>query len=263
MRILAVATMLVPVTSLGSDWVYESDVDAFTDSETHTARTSASDVDGFAVARCADDSFELIFSVGEYIGSDDRYAVRYRIDKEPPGSSEWGVSTTGTAVFANAVEGQRLARSMMSGSTMLLEVTDYQGTPHRASYSLSGSSVALQKVLEACAVPLEEFRPDTTGISPAVVKHVDLLGPKNIECTKKYLAALGFSVEDTSSKKTRRYYEMLDVYFKKKQSECPDSGFSPEIYCIGEDLTFMQLYSDAADLNDSLRATCGELTIGQ
>lgn len=260
MRLLILVIMVIPAASFGSEWVYKSDVDAFTDSETHTASVAASGGDGFAVVRCADGSFEMFFSVGEFIGSDDRYSVRHRIDKQPPGSAKWWVSTTGTSVFAGSVDGQRLARSMMSGSTLLLEVTDYQGTPHMANYSLAGSKAALQKVLNACDVPLVEYQADTSGITPAVVEHIDGLGPKSIQCMKQYLVVLGYEVEDMSARRTRQCYEMADQYYRAKRSECPDSGFSSEPHCISEGLTFLALYSDAADRDESLRATCGQLT---
>lgn len=228
MRYLLLAAAVMPISAFGSSWVYTSDTDPFTDRTVHVARVLASDIDGYAVARCSDGSFELYFSVGEYIGNN-RYSVRYRVDKNPPNSASWGVSTEGTSVFATANDGPRLARSMMSGSVLRLEVTDHQGTPHRATYSLNGSNTALRKVFEACQLPLVEppkiIPPEQRGIAPEVVRFVDTLGPKNVECRKNYLAALGYEIEDISAEKTRQFYELLDHYYRKKENECSEPGF--------------------------------------
>lgn len=258
MRLLKIFLFAAPIAANASDWTYKSDIDAFTDKETHTAQVAASTGGGFAVARCADGSFELFFSVDEFIGSDDRYPVRYRVDKGEPGSASWSVSTQGTALFAGGVDGQRLARSMMSGSELLMEVTDYRGTAHRASYSLNGSAAALEKVLVACDVPLVEYLADTTGITPAVVEHINGRGPKSIACLKQYLQVMGYEIDDMGPNKTRQFYEVADRYFQKKQRECSDS--STESHCIVEGLTFLALYSDATSRDASLRSTCGQLT---
>jgi len=263
MRMLVLLLLALPFAAYGSKWTYSSEVDGFTDIETHMAQSGATNGDGFVVARCADQSFDLYFSVDEFIGTDGSFEVRYRVDKEPPKSSRWLASTDGTAIFAQGVEGSRLARSMISGTALLLEVTDYRGTPHRTSFSLEGAGPSVQKVLEACAIPLVEYRADTSGISSAVVDYLDLLGPKSIACQKRYLSLLGYDVIDLSSNKTRDLYEQLDKYYLQKQMECSTAEASSKTYCLVETTTFMELYSEAKLRDTALSSTCGSLHIGE
>ena len=102
-----------------ADWTYSTETDDFLDTTQHTARVTAEEGGGYAVARCDENSdFDMYFSVDEFIGSQDRYPVRFRIDKQSPGSSEWGVSTEGTAVFVSNSDKVMLARQMLEGSKL-------------------------------------------------------------------------------------------------------------------------------------------------
>ena len=135
------------------EWFYTKNVDEFLDTETHVALVNSLIGDGYGIARCEGNTeFNLIFSVGKFIGTNDSYSVRYRIDKQNPVSSIWGVSTEGTSIFVKNRDKNQLARQMLSGNSLLLEVMDYKGTPHKIKLSLNGSKNAIGKVMDACNI---------------------------------------------------------------------------------------------------------------
>ena len=142
-----------------SEWLYSKYMDEFLDIETHIARVNSFTHNGYGIARCERGTeFNLIFSVGKFIGTNDNYSVRYRIDKYAPVASSWGVSTEGTSVFVKNREKKQLARQMLLGNSFLLEVADYNGTPYKIELPLKGSNNAIGKVLDACNIERIEIQ---------------------------------------------------------------------------------------------------------
>jgi hypothetical protein len=95
----------------------------------------------------------MAFSVGKSLGPGwGYYAVRFRIDKNEPQKGIWLASSTGTILLVVGTGAVSLARDMLAGREILLEVTDYRGVVRRARYSLAGSPAAIGKVMDECAI---------------------------------------------------------------------------------------------------------------
>ena len=173
--------VIVPISLsvAASEWVYSKNVDDFTDTDTQLAMVKAQK--SWGIVRCKNGShFELLFPVDKFIGLQGSVRIRYRIDKQEPRIQMWSLSTKGTAVFVNNEANKKeLARGMQNGNSLLLEVTDFMGTPHKERFSLKGARVAIGKVMDACNVNRNKY--DLDGVEEAVFRHVDLYGPKNIE----------------------------------------------------------------------------------
>lgn len=249
--------------ALAQEWSYSNEVDEFADTSIHTASVNSLSGKGFVVARCNEKKkLEVYLSVGEFIGSRDSYPVRYRIDKGSPQSSKWGVSTKGTDVFVNNFEKVDLARNLMSGDQLLLEVEDFRGTPHQSKYSLKGSSIALGRVLDACGIAREGVVVE--GIDVSVKKHISMWGPKNTKCKKAMLSSLGYSISDANSEKSPELYKALQKYMDDKYAVCGTKKVSrtQEIYeCKQKDRFLNGLYADAIKKDGSFKEMCGSLYI--
>ena len=249
---------------LGNEWAYSNKVDEFADTSIHTALVSSHDNKGFAVVKCNEkENLELYFSVGKFIGSEDNYPVRYRIDKNAPESSKWGVSTKGTASFVSNQDKVHLARMLMSGNQFLLEVTDFRGTPHKSKYSLTGSTETIGKVLDACAIARIETKVE--GVDSSVKKQISMWGPKNTQCKKSMLLSLGYPISDKSSSKTPDVYKALQQYMDDKYAICGTDKVSrtDKIYaCKQKDRFLNGVYGDAVKVDKSFKEQCGSLYMG-
>jgi len=251
-------------SALAKEWSYSNEVDEFADTSVHIASVNSLSGRGFAVVKCdAKKKLEVYLSVGEFIGSEDSYPVRYRIDKRSPESSKWSVSTKGTSVFVRNFDKVDLVRNLLSGDELLLEVTDFRGTPHQSKYSLKGSSTAIGKVLDACGIAREEVIVE--GVDVSVKKHISMWGPKNTECNKKMLISLGYSISDSSSTKSPDLYKALQKYMDDKYAVCGTNKVSnmQEIYeCKQKDRFINGLYADAIKKDSTFKDVCGSLYIG-
>lgn len=247
----------------GADWQYAVKVDRFTDAKVHTGSITADSGEGFGVIRCDESKkLEIFFSVGEFIGSEGQFPIRYRIDKHDVVPDKWGVSTQGTSVFVGAIEKAPFARKLADGaSNLLLEIKDYRGTAHQAKFSLQDSNDVISKVLEACGTSRNKF--EIAGVSDSIIDRLELYGPKFVVCQKKMLTTLGYSISDESSEKTSDLYLAMQAYLDDKLAKCPTT--SDRIYkmnCDRPDGFLYEVYGDAIGRKPSLRQQCGSLKIG-
>jgi hypothetical protein len=264
-RIFSFLTLIVlSSNALATKWSYSSKVDEFADTSVHSAIVNSNDGKGFAVVKCNEKSkLEIYLSVGEFIGSDDSYPVRYRIDKGTPEMSKWGVSTKGTAVFVKNSDKVFLARKLMSGNQLLLEVTDFRGTPNKSKYSLSGSTKAIGKVLDACGIKRKETMVE--GVDESVKKEISMWGPKGTQCKKNMLISLGYSISDKTSSKSPDVYKALQKYMDDKYAVCGTNKVSmtDKIYaCKQKDRFLSGVYGDAIKVDKSFKEQCGSLYVG-
>jgi hypothetical protein len=259
-----IAFTVLSNSALGNEWAYSNKIDEFADTSTHTALVNSHDNKGFAVVKCNEkEKLELYFSVGEYIGSEDSYPVRYRVDKNTPESGKWGVSTKGTSSFVDNRDKVHLARMLMSGNQFLLEVTDFRGTPHKSKYSLAGSTESIGKVLDACAIARTETIVE--GVDSSVKKQISMWGPKNTQCNKGMLISLGYSISDNSSSKSPDVYKALQKYMDDKYAVCGTDKVSmtDKIYeCKQKDRFLNGVYGDAVKVVKSFKEQCGSLHMG-
>lgn len=259
-RLLAVSFSLTVATyayAQTQEWSYKVKRDEFTDTSVHTAYVDGMSSKGFALARCDENKvFSLVFSVDEFIGSRGSYPVRYRIDKNDAVSERWGVSTKGTAVFAGSSK-INLSKALMSGSVLLIEITDYRGTPHKGKFSLKASSTNIGKVLSACglAESLEAKAPSNRasidGVAPEIVKFINTWGEKSTVCSKKMLSALKYEITDFSSVKSRDFYEAAQNYIKDKSQEC--NAWPANQTCL---FKLWDLYVDTKNLDLDFTEAC-------
>lgn len=249
---------------VAAQWTYSKKIDEFSDTETHVARVNNTSGAGFAIARCSNKSnFELYFSVGEFIGTGDSYKVRYRVDKNKLESRKWGISTDGVFIFAGDRDKKHLAREMLAGNLLLLEVKDFRGTPHKSKYSLAGATNTIGKVLDSCGIGRKEV--PFEGIDASVVKYVSKWGPKNTYCSKQMLLALNFSITDASTEKTPELYQAMQDYIDYKHSACGTkkaTASNTSYRCKKKDRFLLALYMDATARNGAFKKDCGSLRTG-
>lgn len=259
---LMATAILFNTNALASVWTYNSKVDKFTDNTVYTASVNSGD--GFITARCDEKKqFELYLSVGEFIGSRANYDVRYRIDKNNLESSKWSPSSNGTSVFATNPDKFDVARKLMFGDFVLVEVTDFRGTPHQSRYSLKGSARAIGRVLDACGISHKETVVE--GIDTAVSREIAMWGIKNTRCKKEMLIKLGYPVSEVSSEKSEDLYRALQKYVDDKYSLCGTGKldqFEERHACRQKEQFVRGLYGDAVKSDISFKDSCGSLYLG-
>lgn len=216
--LVPISLMLMPATTIASSWTYSYVDDGFSDTTQHRAFISLDNNKAFGFVRCSgENNLDVAFSLDNYIGSDNKYSVRYRFDKGPVVETLWGVSTNGTEVFVSSSEVIGFSRALVTGRELLLEVTDYRGTPKQLKYPLSGTTQAVGKVLAACGIPLHEpeLKIDTSKVTPIIQSAMAIWHPKEIKCNKASLKILGYGVENINTNITLDSYYAMQRYFDK------------------------------------------------
>lgn len=217
-KFLSILLALIPATISASSWTYSFAEDVFNDSTQHRAVIRLDNSKAFGFVRCSNNSsLDIAFSLDKYIGSENRYSVRYRFDKKSVVQSDWGVSTNGTEVFVSNNEVIRFSRDLMSGRELLLEVTDYRGTPNQLKYPLAGSTAAVSKVLAACGIPIEEpkLSIDPDKVTPLVKTAMANWLPNDIKCNNASLKILGYELNELGAQITVDSYYAMQRYFDK------------------------------------------------
>ena len=219
LRILLVLFTLSLATSAQARWTYGAERDPFTDERASTAIKSNPGLFGASlVIRCKEGLLESYYVPGQYIGSSRSTFVRYRFDRKEPETDYWSLGTQGTAAFSStAVE---FAREIVSGSTLVIEADDFSDTPHRAKFSLSGSSGPVGRVLSDCKLRAKDPRLADSGIWRRVVQDVDEL---DVESIKKLSGLLDDIFEDSSPHGDRtglRIYRTLTNIYLNTIDDC-------------------------------------------
>lgn len=133
-------------------WEMKSEMDPFTDNRIVRAMVSSDDIfmPSAIVVRCNNGKLEAFVKVGDFLGGGDMIRVRYRVDDRGVVTGEWSPSTQGTAAFARDPE--TFARHLIIGNYIVVEAEDFNGTPRRAKFPLSGSARTVGAVLDACGI---------------------------------------------------------------------------------------------------------------
>ena len=218
LKLVPISLMLMPAITIASSWTYSYVEDDFSDTTQHRAVISLDNSKAFGFVRCAGEkNLDVAFSLDTYIGSDNKYSVRYRFDKGPVVETLWGVSTNGTEVFVSSSEVIGFSRALVAGKELLLEVTDFRGTPKQLKYPLTGTTEAVGKVLAACDIPLQEpeLRIDSSKVTPIVQSAMSVWHPKEIKCNKASLKILGYEVKNIGTDITLDSYYAMQRYFDK------------------------------------------------
>jgi len=244
-------------STFANKWSYLNEIDEFSDASIHIAFVRSNNGKGMAVFTCNEDNnLEMYFSVGEYIGSNGRYPIRYRVDKRKVVEKKWDANGEGTAVFVNR-DRTGLAKKLMYGNQLLLEVTDFRGTPHKSKFPLIGSAESIGKVLDACTVTRVETIKDQVDIS--VKDRIFRWGPKSTQCNKNMLVSLGYLISDKTSSKSPDVYKALQKYIDDKYLKCgTDFGEAKgSYYCQKKERFLSRVYDDAIKVNRSFVEQCG------
>ncbi len=173
-----------------SKWTLDTKTDPFTDETVAIAvgSSGAGTNKNSAVIRCKGTEFSTYFNFREYLGND-LMEVRYRVNKEKVVEDKWLPSSKGTAIFA--VDDAHLARLLMTGDSFVIEVTDFRGVGHTASFDLSGSYDAIAPVLKQCGVAEIGLHDNVPGLRLDIALDLERWGPRNISVNKQILASLG------------------------------------------------------------------------
>ncbi len=217
-KFVSISLVLMPTITIASSWTYSYVEDGFSDTTQHRAVISLEKSKAFGFVRCSGEkNLDVAFSLDAYIGSDNKYPVRYRFDKSPVIETLWSVSTNGTEVFVSSGEVIGFSRALAAGKELLLEVTDFRGTPKQLKYPLTGTTETVGKVLAACDIPVQapKLSIDPSKVTPIVKSAMANWTPKETKCNKASLKILGYEVENTGSNITAGSYYAMQKYFDK------------------------------------------------
>ena len=253
----------------GTQWELDKSTDPFTD-ETVAIAIGSSGVginQNSAVVRCKGMEFSTYFNFREYLGND-LMKVRYRVNKEKPVEDRWFPSSKGTAIFAG--HDAHLARLLMTGDSFVIEVTDYRGVGHAASFDLSGSYGVIAPVLEQCRVAEIGLHEKVVGLRMDIALELERWGPRNISVKKQILASLGkydgpndSSIEPEFAPAVQAFYDAYIEQCRRKDI----SGTSCRSLQIFWDHNMKPVMPSASSLiyeraSGSLKEQAGKLKIG-
>jgi hypothetical protein len=187
---LVLALMCSSPSNAMAIWLSTQTTDPITDQTVTTATTeyAAGAWNRSIVVRCTGKELETFVDFGEYL-NDDTASVQYRFDKDAVEKGLWTPGGGGTAVFA--YESRDVARRMVTGSTFVLEATDFQGQPHRALFDITGAGPSVSRVLSQCGVTAHGLEDSVPGLRKEVALELERWGPKHILIGKQILTALG------------------------------------------------------------------------
>lgn len=187
--IIGIVSIALPVVTL-ADWTLETESDPLTDETIATAMTVhvAGTNTHSIIVRCKENDFTVYVSLDEFI-DDDLVDIRYRIDKGKLIEQTWSPSAAGTSVFAQ--DENELARQLVGGSTFIIEVRDFRGVAHRATFDLNGGASKILRVMEACDINLEPFHQQVEGLSPDIAMELEKWAPDQISEAKEIMGGLG------------------------------------------------------------------------
>jgi hypothetical protein len=148
--------------------------DPITDKAIVTAMASPTTVtpreigDPSFVLRCDDGRFDAYVNSGGFLDSSGRIRGIWRVDSGEAVEGDWGRSTDGTSAFVPDGHLIRFVAEIRAGSRLVVRLFDYQGSAHTYTYSLNGSSGALNAL--GCDPPeVDRYGRRITPFDPDVV----------------------------------------------------------------------------------------------
>lgn len=168
-----------------SAWRYNAVIDPLTDER--VSRAWAETAGAMINVRCRAGEAELYIAKSLYVAGE-LVPVRYRVDKQPMAEEIWGPSTSGMGVFAP--DAAAIARVLRGGTNLIIEVSDFRGTPSRLSFSLASAAATLAKVLNDCGISVADPRVQDATIWRRVVAELDSRSRKDVMLIQKTLNVL-------------------------------------------------------------------------
>ena len=170
------------------EWTGTTDTDPFTDKSVSVASSSYEDGahTRSIVVKCDGDEFSTYVAFGEYLG-DEMLDARYRVDKNDPVETSWRPSADGTAAFAYSA----LARGLVSGQSIVIEVSDYRGVAHRAKFDLTGSSAKVLPVMNVCNERIKPLAQGIEGLRNDFAQELERFSAIRVSLAKEMLSQRG------------------------------------------------------------------------
>ena len=152
MKKLILALMALTTTAAHADWLYENDVDEFTDESSHFAITKTGNDfrPSLLGVRCMADGLNVIILMGDIFMHGDNKTMRYRFDKGEPQTATYITSSSGDLMMLAPAYRDDFIENIRKGSKVAIQVKNFQGTNKTQTFSLIGAAVQVNKVVEAC-----------------------------------------------------------------------------------------------------------------
>ena len=150
----------IPSTEWNTNIVY----DDFTDEVDNISAIifSEDEKSGVKIA-CGPNTNNFVFAsfvfFGEYLGSGESTAVRWRVGEQAAQADRWWISDNSSTKFFRGKRDDPRAYPFIAGilastddpdETMIFEATDYDNDRHRGKVVLKGAKEAVEEVLQAC-----------------------------------------------------------------------------------------------------------------
>ncbi len=141
--------------SAAGNWIVSETMSPVDYSPMISAATSSpsvtKDAPAMFVIRCRGQRTDLLVSTeGSWHASRaNELRVDLRVNDQPAVTMQWSASSDGrTAMFKG--DAVRFLQSLPEGGRIMISVSDGQGTPHEASFQLTGLNAIRQKIAAAC-----------------------------------------------------------------------------------------------------------------
>ena len=134
-----------------SPWIITRDKSAMDDSKTFIASQFALDGDkakGMFVLRCKENETDAFIRVDEFLGTNNTYVVRYRIDSEKPQKAYWTPATNYKGVFAP--KPIKFLKSLVGKKKLLIRLSPYSAADINVTVNLEGIEDIVKELGETC-----------------------------------------------------------------------------------------------------------------
>lgn len=153
-----------------------------------TVKATYKDKEGNSLtAICKDNFFETQLTVPA-LRLPGIYDVTYRIDNGTAVKAKWSRFMD---PFIRATPDVDLARELLNGSKIVMDLTSTGNRPARIEMPLTGSRDAIIAALKACNLGPEGLETQVRGLRRDIVRDLERWGPKYTRLAKEALAAAG------------------------------------------------------------------------
>jgi hypothetical protein len=137
-------------TTKSGNWKVGADKSALPEASRLVGTLESPDEKASLVLQCKDRNTEASVSTKSFLGWESMRVV-YRLNDNPAIEGRWAATANGRgAVAANAVE---FIKSLTDGATLLVRITDYNGTEHDLSFGLGSVANLRSQIALVCRWP--------------------------------------------------------------------------------------------------------------
>ncbi len=131
-------------------WQVKADNAALQDASRLLATLESPDEKAVLVLQCQNARTEAHVTIPRFLGWEGM-RVRYRVSDDPPSESVWAAAADGRGAVASDAVG--FINSLVDGGTLVLRLTDYEGTDHDLRFSLGSVSGLRSQIATVCRWP--------------------------------------------------------------------------------------------------------------